>query len=128
MPDYASLGTPKETGEVQPKGNRCVEAGAVQCAVFRLEVQQCVAALKIQSYLRMYASIELPKLARFRYAETSNADYNDLYPILDTAYLQHTPKPNMCPSYPSSFPSNPYPFRPKCANATPTPPLFPAAS
>ena len=62
MPDYS----------VPNSSNRCMELGGQQSSVFRLEVSQAVAALKLQSYLRMYASIDLPKLARF--SELSEAD------------------------------------------------------
>ena len=53
LPDYANM-----TNLVQ-------EAYANQVAVFIKEVRQHVAVLRLRSYLRLYASIDMAKLARF---------------------------------------------------------------
>lgn len=68
IPDYgASL-----SGEKEKVPNKCQEVYSTQVAVFRQEVVQQIAVLKLRSYLRLYASIELPKLARF--SELSEAE------------------------------------------------------
>lgn len=46
-----------------------------QVNVFMVEVAQNVAVLKLRSYLRLYAAIELPKLARFN--DKDEADFTD---------------------------------------------------
>jgi translation initiation factor 3 subunit L len=47
------------------QSNLCAEMGQNQVSNFVREVQQHVGALKLRSYLRLYASIEVEKLARF---------------------------------------------------------------
>ncbi len=47
------------------QSNLCTEVFQNQVANFSREVQQRVGALKLRSYLRLYASIDLEKLARF---------------------------------------------------------------
>lgn len=46
-----------------------------QVNVFMVEVTQNVAVLKLRSYLRLYAAIELPKLARFN--DESESDFTN---------------------------------------------------
>ena len=54
-------------------GNLCQEEMRMHIAVFLGEAKQHAALLRLRSYMRMYSSIELAKLARF--SESSEADF-----------------------------------------------------
>lgn len=66
VPDFAASIAGEKTS------NKCQDVYSTQVYVFKQEVVQQIAVLKLRSYLRLYASIELPKLARF--SELSEAD------------------------------------------------------
>jgi len=61
VPDYSG----PLAGDKASMSNRCSEACSVQATFFKQEVVQQLSVLKLRSYLRLYASIDMPKLARF---------------------------------------------------------------
>lgn len=61
IPDYSA----PLSGDKSSMSNKCQEACTVQTHVFKQEVVQQLAVLKLRSYMRLYASIDMPKLARF---------------------------------------------------------------
>ena len=68
VPDYSG----PLAGDKASMSNKCTEMCNVQAAFFKQEVVQQLAVLKLRSYMRLYASIDMPKLARF--SELSEQD------------------------------------------------------
>ena len=65
--------SPCVPAEYPVAGNLCQEEMRMHIAVFLSEVRQHAALLRLRSYMRMYSSIELAKLARF--SESSQIDF-----------------------------------------------------
>ena len=65
--------SPCVPSEYPVAGNLCQEEMRMHIAVFLNEVRQHAALLRLRSYVRMYSSIELAKLARFN--ESSETDF-----------------------------------------------------
>ena len=63
VPDYS--GPWSGDKDKATMSNKSQEACNVQIALFKQEVVQQLAVLKLRSYMRLYASIDMPKLARF---------------------------------------------------------------